>query len=97
MILQRIRDANASLVGAERAPVAIRTDAMNVANAQGPAPHASLIADEYFRLIVKQPELAAAVNISATFNIFKVGHVEDAARQAASPQEHLGEYLGDAR
>ena len=50
-------------------------------------------AEDYFRLVASEPQLAAAIRIEATFAMFHHGDIKGADAHAAELQDQLGAYL----
>ncbi|OFW98703.1 MAG: hypothetical protein A3E78_12745 [Alphaproteobacteria bacterium RIFCSPHIGHO2_12_FULL_63_12] len=74
----------------------LRRDALNTGALYGLAPFAYTPAQDYFRLVADNPQLAATIRIMATFVIFHRGEVAAAAARAAALQARLKQYLEDA-
>lgn len=75
----------------------IRQDTLNAGADYGLAPYVRLQPDDYFQLVRSQPDLAAAIRISATFTIFHHGDIRSADNQAAVLQARLQALLEDGR
>ncbi|HET6565582.1 MAG TPA: hypothetical protein VFG52_09240, partial [Xanthomonadales bacterium] len=73
--------------------LAIRAEVLKIGAKYGLAPYAAMPADEYFRLLASEPELAATIRNMATFVIFHHHDVRRADEQAAELQERLRDYL----
>lgn len=73
--------------------LAIRAEVLKTGARYGLAPYARTPADEYFRLLASEPELAATIRNMATFVIFHYDDVRRADEQAAGLQQRLRDYL----
>lgn len=73
--------------------LSIREDVMNVGATLGLAPYLAVPAEEYFRLVAENPNVAAAIRIMATFAIYHHGELRTADAQAAALQALLREYV----
>lgn len=73
--------------------LSIRENAMRVGAGFGLAPYMEMPAEEYFRLLAREPGLAATVRVLATFTIFHYGEIKDADAHAARLQDRLRGYL----
>jgi len=74
--------------------LSIREDVMNIGATFGLAPYLKVPAEDYFRLVAGDPQLAAAVRIMATFVIYHHGEIKTADARAAELQALLREYVG---
>jgi hypothetical protein len=74
--------------------LSIREDVVNFGASLGLAPYLEMPAEEYFRLVAGDPQLAAVIRIMATFAIYHHGEIKTADAKAAELQMLLGEYLG---
>ena len=77
--------------------MAIRANTLNIGAAYGLAPYTRMPAQDYFRLVAKEPQLAAAIRIQATFAIYHHGEIKSADAQAAQLQDQLRSYLRAAK
>jgi len=77
--------------------LAIRESTLNVGASYGLAPMASVPAEDYFRLVASEPQLAAAIRIEATFALFHRGEIQSADEHAAELQDRLRTYLNTLR
>ena len=77
--------------------LAIRESTLNVGASYGLAPMASVPAEDYFRLVASEPQLAAAIRIEATFALFHRGEIQSADGHAAELQDRLKTYLNTLR
>jgi len=75
--------------------LSIREDMMNIGASVGLAPYLRMPAEEYFKLVAGDPQLAAAIRIMATFTIYHHGEIKTADASAAELQVLLRQYLGD--
>jgi hypothetical protein len=74
--------------------LSIRENVMYIGASSGLAPYLRIPAEEYFRLVAADPQLAAAIRIMATFVIYHHGEVKTADASAAELQKRLQQYLG---
>lgn len=75
--------------------LSVREDMMNIGASVGLAPYLKMPAEEYFKLVAGDPQLAAAIRIMATFTIYHHGEIKTADASAAALQALLRKYLGD--
>lgn len=71
----------------------IRANVLNVGVRYGLAPYMEMPAAEYYQLVARNPELAAAIRLQATFAIFHHGEIAGADTRAVQLQERLERYL----
>lgn len=76
---------------------AIRADVLQIGASYGLAPYATMPANDYFRLVGNEHELAAAIRLQATFAIFHHGDIESADSRAAELHDSLAAYLEKVR
>ncbi len=74
--------------------LSIRENVMYIGASSGLAPYLSVPAEDYFRLVAGDPQLAAAIRVMATFAIYHHGEIRTADARAAALQELLQEYMG---
>ncbi len=74
--------------------LSIRADLMKVGAPLGLAPYLKVPADDYFRLVAENRELAASIRIMATFVIYHHGEIKTADARAAELQVRLRAYVG---
>lgn len=73
--------------------LSIRENTLNVGAAHGLAPLVSMPADDYFRMVAGEPQLAAAIRVEATFPMFHHGEIKNADEHATRLQDRLRAYL----
>jgi len=73
--------------------LAIRQNTLNVGAAYGLAPLVSMPAEDYFRLVASEPQLAATIRVQATYAMFHHGEIKTADAQAAQLEDRLRAYL----
>jgi hypothetical protein len=74
--------------------LSIRENVMYIGATSGLAPYLKMPADEYFRLVAGNAQLAAGIRILATFAIYHLGEVKTGDARAAELQMRLTEYVG---
>ena len=91
--IQIYRNVAQAVVEQNNKLLSIRENVMYVGAASGLAPYLKIPADDYFRLVEGDPQLAATIRILATFVIYHHGEVKAADMQAAELQRSLKEYV----
>lgn len=71
----------------------IREDILNIGQSYGLAPFARMPVKDYFTLVAREPKLAAAIRIQATFTIFHRDDIKSADTRAARLEDRLRAYL----
>lgn len=71
----------------------LRESALYVGATWGLAPMTPTPADEYLRLVAREPRLAATIRIIGTFAVFHHGEMKSADERAARLQARLQDYL----
>jgi len=92
--IQAYHNISQSVIEQTSKLLSIRENVMYIGASSGLSPYLKIPADEYFRLVAGDPELAAAIRIMATFAIYHHGEVKAADASAAELQRRLKEYVG---
>ena len=92
--VQAYHNSALGVIEQNRKLISIRENVMYIGASSGLAPYLKTPADEYFRLVAGNKQLAAAIRILATFAIYHRGDVKTADERAAELQMRLKEYLG---
>ncbi len=91
--IQLYRNLTGGLMQQNEKIFAIRANVLDVGVGFGLAPFAEMPAAEYYQLVAREPELAAAIRLQATFAIFHHGEIASADARAARLQGRLQRYL----
>ena len=91
--IQLYRNNTTTIADQNRKILSVREDLINTGALYGLAPFDGKTAEEYFEIVGKEPQLAAAIRIMATFVIFHKGEVVAADTRAAELQKRLRDYL----